>query len=65
LFPKYRCSSSKPANRFGRLDKTLTRQSPAAIGIGPLRTAALVWSTLMFGSLAVLNVYTQVQNLLR
>ena len=38
---------------------------PAAIRIGPLRTAALVWSTLLFGSLAVLNVYTQVQNLLR
>jgi uncharacterized protein YjeT (DUF2065 family) len=38
---------------------------PPAIRIGPLRTAALVWSTLMFGSLAVLNVYTQVQNLLR
>jgi hypothetical protein len=38
---------------------------PAAIRIGTLRTAALIWSTLMFGSLAVLNVYTQVQNLLR
>ena len=41
------------------------RMLPAAIRIGPLRTAALVWSTLMFGSLAVLNIYTQVQNLLR
>jgi hypothetical protein len=38
---------------------------PLAIRIGPGRTAVLVWSTLMFGSLALLNVYTQVQNLLR
>jgi hypothetical protein len=41
------------------------RLLPPAIRIGRLRTAALIWSTLMFGSLAVLNAYTQVQNLLR
>ena len=44
------------------LNRTLL---PPAIRIGRLRTTALVWSTLMFGSLALLNVYTQVQNLLR
>jgi len=38
---------------------------PSAIRIGPLRTAALVWSTLLFGSLAVVTIYTQVQALLR
>ncbi len=38
---------------------------PSAIRIGPLRTATLVWSTLLFGSLAVLTIYTQVQTLLR
>ena len=41
------------------------RMLPSAIRIGPLRTAALVWSTLLFGSLAVLTIYTQVQALLR
>src|SRR5688572_10087362 len=41
------------------------RMLPAAIRIGPWRTAALVWSTLMFGSLAALTIYTQVQTLLR
>ena len=37
------------------------RMLPPAIRIGPLRTAALVWSTLLFGSLAMLTIYTQVQ----
>jgi hypothetical protein len=41
------------------------RMLPAAIRIGPWRTAALVWSTLMFGSLAALTIYTQVQTLMR
>ena len=34
---------------------------PAAIRISPFRTATLVWSTLLFGSLAVLTIYDQVQ----
>ena len=38
---------------------------PAAIRIGPFRIATLVWSTLMFGSLAALTIYTQLQTLLR
>jgi hypothetical protein len=38
---------------------------PPAIRIGPFRTATLVWSTLLFGSLAMLTIYTQVQLLLR
>ena len=38
---------------------------PQAIRIGPFRTATLVWSTLLFGSLALLTIYTQVQTLLR
>jgi hypothetical protein len=38
---------------------------PAAIRITPLRTATLVWSTVMFGTLAVLTIYTQVQTLFR
>ena len=37
------------------------RMLPAAIRIGPFRTATLVWSTLLFGSLAALTIYTQVQ----
>jgi hypothetical protein len=41
------------------------RELPPAIRIGPFRTATLVWSTLLFGSLAALTIYTQVQNLLR
>jgi hypothetical protein len=41
------------------------RMLPPAIRIGLVRTAALVWSTLMFGSLAVLTIYTQLQTLLR
>jgi hypothetical protein len=41
------------------------RMLPQSIRIGPFRTAALVWSTLLFGSLAVLTIYTQVQTLLR
>jgi hypothetical protein len=41
------------------------RMLPAAIRIGPWRTAVLVWSTLMFGSLAVLTIYTQVRTLIR
>jgi hypothetical protein len=38
---------------------------PAAIRITPFRTATLVWSTLLFGSLAALTIYTQVQLLFR
>jgi uncharacterized protein YjeT (DUF2065 family) len=38
---------------------------PPAIRIGPFRTATLVWSTLLFGSLAALTIYTQVQLLFR
>lgn len=38
---------------------------PAAIRIGPFRVAALVWSTLLFGSLAALTIYTQAQLLFR
>jgi hypothetical protein len=41
------------------------RMLPRAIRIGPFRIATLVWSTLLFGSLAVLTVYTQVQSLFR
>jgi hypothetical protein len=38
---------------------------PSAIRISPFRTATLVWSTLLFGSLAGLTIYSQVQTLLR
>ena len=38
---------------------------PAAIRITPFRTATLVWSTFLFGSLAALTIYTQVQLLFR
>ncbi len=38
---------------------------PVAIRITPFRTATLVWSTLLFGSLAALTIYTQLQILLR
>jgi hypothetical protein len=38
---------------------------PAAIRITPFRTATLVWSTLLFGSLAALTIYTQMELLLR
>jgi hypothetical protein len=41
------------------------RMLPGPIRIDRFRTAALIWSTLMFGSLAVLTIYTQVQTLLR
>jgi hypothetical protein len=41
------------------------RMLPGAIRIGRFRTAALVWSTLMFGTLAILTIYTQIQTLLR
>ena len=41
------------------------RMLPPAIRISPFRTATLVWSTLMFGSLAALTIYTQAQTLLR
>jgi hypothetical protein len=41
------------------------RMLPRAIRIGRFRTAALIWSTLMFGSLATLTIYTQVHTLLR
>lgn len=38
---------------------------PAAIRIESFRTGTLVWSTLLFGSLAVYTVYDQVQRFLR
>jgi hypothetical protein len=41
------------------------RLLPAAIRVGPFRVAALVWSTLMFGTLAALTIHTQMQVLLR
>jgi hypothetical protein len=41
------------------------RMLPPAIRINRFRTATLVWSTVMFGSLAALTVYTQVQALFR
>ncbi len=44
----------------------LNRQMlPAAIRIGTGRTAVLVWSTLLFGTLAAVTIRTQVQALLR
>jgi hypothetical protein len=41
------------------------RMLPPAIQITPFRTATLIWSTLMFGSLAALTIYTQIQTLFR
>jgi hypothetical protein len=41
------------------------RMLPPAIRIGPFRTATLVWSTVLFGSLAALTIYTQAQSLFR
>jgi hypothetical protein len=41
------------------------RMLPRAIQITVFRTATLIWSTLMFGSLAVLTIYTQIQTLFR
>ena len=41
------------------------RLLPPAIRIGPFRVAALVWSTLLFGSLAMVTIYTQAQAWLR
>jgi hypothetical protein len=41
------------------------RMLPAAIRIGRGRTAVLVWSTVLFGALAAVTIYTQVQSLLR
>jgi len=38
---------------------------PPAIRIDALRTATLVWSTLLFGSLAMYTVYDQAQRFLR
>ena len=38
---------------------------PRPIRVGAFRTATLVWSTCLFGSLALLTIYTQVQTLLR
>jgi len=38
---------------------------PAAIQIGPFRVVALLWSTLLFGTLAALTIYTQAQLLFR
>ena len=37
------------------------RMLPPAIRIGPFRTATLLWSTVLFGSLAALTIYTQRQ----
>jgi hypothetical protein len=42
-----------------------TKKLPAAIRIGKFRTTALVWSTLLFGTLAALTIYTQGQLLWR
>jgi hypothetical protein len=41
------------------------RMLPGPIRIDRFRTATLIWSTLMFGSLAILTIYTQIQTLLR
>ena len=41
------------------------RELPAAIRISKFRTATLVWSTLLFGSLAIYTVYDQVQRFLQ
>jgi hypothetical protein len=41
------------------------RMLPPAIQIGRFRIATLLWSTLMFGTLAVLTIYTQAQTLFR
>ena len=38
---------------------------PPTIRISPLRAAALMWSTFLFGSLAMLTIYTQAQALVR
>jgi hypothetical protein len=38
---------------------------PAAIRINSFRTATLVWSTLLFGSLAMYTIYDQIQQRLR
>jgi hypothetical protein len=40
------------------------RMLPPEIRVGGFRTAALVWSVLLFGTLAALTIYTQVQQLL-
>ena len=40
------------------------RMLPEAIRISPFRTMILIWSTLMFGTLASLTVSTQVQLLI-
>lgn len=41
------------------------RMLPAPIRIGPFRVGALIWSTVLFGTLAALTVYTQAQLLFR
>lgn len=41
------------------------RLLPAPIRIDGLRTAVLVWSTVLFGALAAVTIYTQLQALLR
>lgn len=41
------------------------RMLPAAIRIGPGRTAVLIWSTLLFGALAAITIRSQMQALLR
>ena len=38
---------------------------PAAIRINSFRTATLVWSTLLFGSLAMYTIYDQIAQRLR
>ena len=41
------------------------RLMPVPIRIGAFRTTVLLWSTLLFGALAAVTIYTQVQALLR
>ena len=47
------------------LIKLNKKMLPPAIRINSFRTATLVWSTLLFGSLAVYTVYDQVQRFIR
>ena len=47
------------------LIKLNKRMLPPAIRIDSFRTATLVWSTLLFGSLAIYTIYDQAQRFLR
>ena len=67
-----RCSSSRrrPAASIMFLYSMLLialnkKMLPAAIRISPFRTATLLWSTLLFGSLAMYTIYDQAQRFLR